>query len=138
MSIGPVQSTGSAGAERTAPANPPSAQVETASASNPSSGRNVANEDAALEPNSRSAPRGNESAELSPDEVQWQRSPQDEDQIVIKYVVSATGSVILQVPSNQVLDVGRGIQQEFARQAKNEENAQTVRAASSGGKAYGD
>jgi uncharacterized FlaG/YvyC family protein len=138
MSIGPVQSAGSAGAERPAQNNSPAAQSETASASSPISGRSAANEEPALEPSSRSAARSNESAELSPDEVQLQRSSQDEDQIVIKYVVSATGSVILQVPSNQVLDVGRGIQQEFARQAKSEENAETVRAASSGGKTYGD
>jgi hypothetical protein len=138
MSIGPVQSAGSAGAERPAQNNPPAAQSETASASSPISGRSVASEEPALEPSSRSAARGNESAELSPDEVQLQRSSQDEDQIVIKYVVSATGSVILQVPSNQVLDVGRGIQQEFARQAKSEENAETVRTESSGGKTYGD
>ena len=59
---------------------------------------------------------------LSQDKVQVQHDGQVQDQIVIKYLDQNTGDLILQVPSDEVLNVDRGIYQEFASQARAREN----------------
>lgn len=61
------------------------------------------------------------------EEVEVQRDPLGSGQIVVRYLDKATGDLILQVPSNQVLSVARGINQEFQREAK---DAQATIAAS--------
>jgi hypothetical protein len=56
------------------------------------------------------------SSELPEDEVQLQRDPETNGDVVIKYL-DHSGSLVLQVPSSQVLGVARSIIQEFAQAA---------------------
>jgi uncharacterized FlaG/YvyC family protein len=63
---------------------------------------------------------------LTQDEVQVQRDAQISEQIIIKYLDQNTGNLILQVPSDQVLNVAHGIHQEFEQQLKTEENVVTT------------
>ena len=58
--------------------------------------------------------------ELAQDVVEVQRDSQITNQVVIKYMVQATGQVILQVPSSELLAVDRGISQDLQREVKPE------------------
>lgn len=57
------------------------------------------------------------SFEMHQDEVQVQRDSETNGVIVIKYL-DHSGSVVLQVPSPQVLGIMRAIDQDFAEKAK--------------------
>lgn len=52
------------------------------------------------------------------DVVQVQHDSQVTEDVVIRYTVRATGRVILQVPSEEVLGVARGISADFREEAK--------------------
>ncbi len=52
------------------------------------------------------------------DVVQVQHDSQVTEDVVIRYTVQATGRVILQVPSAEVLNVARGISQDLRHEAK--------------------
>lgn len=56
-------------------------------------------------------------SELPQDEVHVQRDSSANGEIVIQYV-NQFGSVVLQVPSSQVLDVARAIEQSLEREAE--------------------
>lgn len=56
-------------------------------------------------------------AEFPEDEVQLQQDSEIKDQVVVRYLDKASGQVVLQVPSAQVLAVDRGIYDEFRKQA---------------------
>lgn len=76
-----------------------------------------------------------ESQQLPQDEVQVQRDPETTE-IVIKYL-DRSGSVILQVPSSQVLGVAHAIEQDLAQEAKVRASASAPHADSEGGKVHG-
>ena len=57
------------------------------------------------------------------DVVQVQHDSQIADEVIIKYTVEATGRVILQVPSAEVLGVARGISQDLRQEAKLESSS---------------
>ena len=57
------------------------------------------------------------SPEVPQDEVQVQRDPGVDDEIVIKYV-DHSGDLILQIPSSQVLGVAHAISRDFEQEAK--------------------
>ncbi len=57
-------------------------------------------------------------AEFPQDEVEVQQDTQIKDQVIITYREKTTGHVVLQVPSAQVLEVARGIYEEFQKQAE--------------------
>lgn len=75
--------------------------------------------------------------EFPPDEVQLQLDTQIRDQVIIKYTDKATGEVVLQVPSAQVLDVARGIYDDFQKETKARSAEDSVTIASVGGKPHG-
>jgi hypothetical protein len=52
------------------------------------------------------------------DEVQLQRDAEDNNQILVRYVDQKTGDLVLQIPSNQVLSVARGIYEEMQQEAR--------------------
>jgi hypothetical protein len=56
-------------------------------------------------------------AEIPQDEVELQQDSEIKDQVIIKYLDKSTGGVVLQVPSQQVLAVARGIYEDFQKQA---------------------
>jgi uncharacterized FlaG/YvyC family protein len=62
-------------------------------------------------------------AEAPQDVVQVQHDSQITDEVIIKYTVEATGRVILQVPSAEVLSVARGISQDLREEAKLESSS---------------
>lgn len=62
------------------------------------------------------------SREIPQDEVQVQRDGGTNGEIVIRYV-DASGDVILQVPSSELLGMARAIAGDFQAQAKLHENA---------------
>jgi hypothetical protein len=70
------------------------------------------------------------SAELQQDEVQVQRDTDADDEIVIKYV-DHSGNLILQMPSSEVLDLARAINQDLQQEAR-------VRANVGGAQSKGD
>ncbi len=55
-------------------------------------------------------------AEFPQDEVQLQQDPQMKNQVIVRYLDKATGDVVLQVPSAQVLAVARAIYEDFQKQ----------------------
>ena len=71
--------------------------------------------------------------ELPQDEVQVQRDFQTNDDIVVRYMNHA-GSLILQVPSTQILGLERAIDQDFQREAKARATAESAQV--EGGKAH--
>jgi hypothetical protein len=124
MSIGPVQGVGQVFDGPSANANMRSRQALPGSASHPAPGRSSQPDVAtASKRETVGAGRPSESAELPQDEVQVLRDSQVQDLIVIKYLNQASGTLILQVPSAQVLNVDRGIQQELEQQAKVRDSA---------------
>jgi uncharacterized FlaG/YvyC family protein len=77
------------------------------------------------------------SSDFPPDEVQLQLDSQIRDQVIVKYTDKATGEVVLQVPSTQVLGVARGIYEDFQRQTKQRASAEEAAAVAAGGKQNG-
>ena len=124
MSINPVHSFGTeSGAEASAanlrPPRPQPAAVSvtvTIPAQQPGSG---------TVPNSETQHVQKVAAEpeLPEDVVQVQHDSQIRDEVIIKYTVEATGRVILQVPSAEVLSVARGISQDLREEAKLESSS---------------
>jgi hypothetical protein len=57
------------------------------------------------------------------DVVQVQHDSQITDEVIIQYTVQATGRVILQVPSAEVVSVARGISQDLRHEAKLENSS---------------
>lgn len=68
--------------------------------------------------------RAPQSFELPQDEVQVQRDRETNNQIVIRYL-DASGQLILQIPSSQVLGLARAIAQTFEEQASARETRAT-------------
>ena len=129
MSIGPVQNFGPVTEAPPAKASPPADSSHTTANQHLAAERVAQPETGNLPTQEQTGTRNVPSpAELPQDEVQVQRDPQIRDEVVIQYVVTATGSLILQVPSAQVLSVRRGIDQEFQQQAKARESAGTAAA----------
>jgi len=75
--------------------------------------------------------------EAAPDVVELHQDPEIKDQIIIQYLDQAK-NVILQVPSNEELNVERSITQEFQQAAKLRASEATGVAGSEGGKIHGD
>jgi len=75
--------------------------------------------------------------ELPQDVVEVHQDPDIKDQIIIQYLDPAK-NVVLQVPSNQELDVERAIVQEFNQAAKLHAAESTPTTQSEGGKTHGD
>jgi hypothetical protein len=75
--------------------------------------------------------------ELPEDEVQVQRDSGAGGEIVIKYL-DQSGGVILQVPSSQVLEVARAIDQEVAQEEKTLANRDAAQSSHEGDKVHGD
>lgn len=118
MSIGPVQALGPESATQTADANvgvvrprSTSASAAALSGQQPNSGR-LRNQEITSQQNP-------ETKDESPqDVVQVQRDSQVSNEIVIKYTDQATGRVMLQVPSSEVLAVAQGITQDLRHETK--------------------
>lgn len=127
MSIGPVQNFGPVADAPSAKASPPAERSHTTANQHQAAERAAQPETGNLpkqeQPGTRNVPSP---ADLPQDEVQVQRDSQIRDEVVIKYLNTATGDLILQVPSEQVLSVDRGIYQEFQQQAKARDNADTA------------
>jgi regulator of PEP synthase PpsR (kinase-PPPase family) len=118
MSINPVQSLGTESGAQASAANlraprPQPAPVTVAihAQEQPGSG---------TFPNPATQPAQKVAAtpERAEDVVQVQHDSQVTDEVIIKYTVQATGRVILQVPSAEVLNVVRGISQDLQQEAK--------------------
>jgi hypothetical protein len=134
MSINPVQGFGAVSEAqfadvnlRLSPGRPSAAEAE-----------NPARPDPGTSPSPEvSVPQNvSVSAELQQDEVQVQRDTDADDEIVIKYV-DHSGNLILQVPSSEVLDLARAINQDLQQEARVRANQGGAQAESEGGKAHG-
>jgi hypothetical protein len=75
--------------------------------------------------------------ELLPDVVEVHQDPDIKGQIIVQYLDQAH-NVILQVPSNQELNVEHGIAQEFQQEAKLRATVATAHPGSEGEKTYGN
>lgn len=103
-------------------------------------GRHPAGSARAVQPNSGTSPNQNihrsqptpTSADMAEDEVQVQREDPINGEIVIRYV-DHSGKLILQVPSAQVLDVARGIEQSLKDTAKSRNEASVTSPGTEGG-----
>ena len=138
MSIGPVQSLGLVKEQPVADAVRPASTSQTTAPQNGTTEK-VAQPGVGTQPRqeastSKSAPA---LSELPQDEVQVQRDSQIRDEVVIKYLNTATGDLILQVPSAQVLSVDRGIYQEFAQQTATRASASAAAVADKGDERHG-
>ncbi len=138
MSIGPVQNLGSVSQEPSAKANPPAERSQTSANQQEPAEKTAQPETGTLPKQNETAVKNLPSpAELPQDEVQVQRDSQNRDEVVIKYLDKATGDLILQVPSAEVLSVARGIYQEFGQQAKVQQSADTATVTDKGEKSHG-
>lgn len=139
MSIGPVQNLGLVKEE------PSASGVRQTGNSQPSAVPNEIQKKV-IQPGTGTQPKPEDlggknlpaSAELPQDEVQVQRDSQIRDEVVIKYLDTASGDLILQVPSAEVLSVDRGIYQEFQQQAKVRDDAGPAPTANKGEKSRGN
>lgn len=78
-------------------------------------------------------------AEFPEDEVQLQQDTEIRDQVIVRYLDKSTGGVVLQVPSQQVLAVARGIYEDFQKQAATREPGDSTASVSGeGGKPNGN
>jgi hypothetical protein len=118
MSINPVQSFGTESGAQASAANlrPPRPQPTPASVTahapeQPSSGTFPNQE-------TQNAQKVAAASEVPQDVVQVQHDSQITDEVIIQYTVQATGRLILQVPSAEVLNVARGISQDLRQEAK--------------------
>ena len=75
--------------------------------------------------------------ELPEDVVEVHQDPEIKSQIIVDYSDKAK-NVVLQVPSNEELDVERGIAQEMQQAAKLRASGGTAAAGGEGGKTHGD
>ena len=118
MSVNPVQSFGTESGAQTSAVNlrPPQPQPSPVSVTvhaqvQSSSGRfpNQETQNAQKVAGESAAPQ---------DVVEVQHDSQITDEVIIQYTVQATGRLILQVPSAEVLNVARGISQDLRQEAK--------------------
>ncbi|HLW89278.1 MAG TPA: hypothetical protein VKR57_12355 [Terriglobales bacterium] len=138
MSIGPVQNVAPVTENQSAKANLPAERPQT-----PAYPHGVAEKVA--QPGTGNLPKqegpGTKNlpapSQLPQDEVQVQWDSQIKDEVVIKYLNTATGDLILQVPSAEVLSVDRGIYQEFQQQAKVKESVSPAPAIDKGEPSHG-
>jgi hypothetical protein len=138
MSVGPVQSVGFVKEEQTGSGIRPDGQSQTTA---PQTGEM----EKAAQPATGYLPKAEQAgtksipspAELPQDEVQVQRDSQIRDEVVIKYLDTVSGNLILQVPSAEVLSVDHGIYQEFQQQAKVRDDTSVAAAEGKGEKSYG-
>jgi hypothetical protein len=138
MSIGPIQSFPPAAS---AQALNPSVGLSRAEA-RPESG--AAEEDAA-QPVSGTLPKQETSTakgapstyELPDDVVEVHQDPESKNRVIIQYLDQAK-NVILQVPSNEELNVERGIAQDFQAAAKLRASAGKAAVNDEGRKTHGD
>jgi hypothetical protein len=118
MSIGPVAALASAGEVQLAGAN--SRPRQAAPSPPPAQEQEVVQFDAGRTPEQAVSDAANvhRSPDLTQEEVQVERDSQIREQIIVRYMNQTTGNLILQVPSDQVLNVAHGIYQEFEEQVK--------------------
>lgn len=136
MSINPVPAIGPVSDGQSADARSDPRQQPASAAS----GTEIAQPDPGTQPNqeTRIPQNVSESNDLPQDEVQVQRDTETTE-IVIKYL-DRSGSVILQVPSSQVLALAHAIAQDFHQAATEQQAAQGERATEAdgeGGKVHG-
>lgn len=127
MGMNPVQGIGSADdrtLRSTEPVSPLPAERPEPPDSGPPSKREIAS-DRNVSPLS----------EIPQDEVEVQRDSEANDEIVIRYMDHA-GNLVLQVPSSQVLNVARGIDQDLARETRSRDTA-VATPEGEGGKTHG-
>jgi hypothetical protein len=138
MSIGPVQSLEPVSQEPSAKANPPAERSQTSANQQEPTGKTAQPETGTLpKPKAAGVKNPPSPAELPQDEVQLQQDSQIRDEVVVKYLDRATGGLILQVPSAEVLSVDRGIYQEFREQDKVHESAGRATVADKGEEPHG-
>jgi hypothetical protein len=82
------------------------------------------------------SPNNNLVSQLPQDEVELQRDSQADGAIVVRYMDHA-GNLILQVPSEQVLNVTQSIDQDLKREEEVRAKAETAALAYEGGKTDG-
>jgi hypothetical protein len=85
---------------------------------------------------SKNLPASAQPFELPEDEVQVQRDAETNGEVVIRYL-DHSGSVILQLPSSQMLGLTRAIEQGLEQQAKARAEA-SQQASHEGGATHGD
>jgi len=128
MSIDPVQGFGPISEVGLGEGQPRVWEVQ----SSPSSGADSSTESSpnvGRLPKEESSGTNNTSAvaEFPEDEVQLQQDTEIRDQVIVRYLDKATGDVVLQVPSTQVLSVARGIYEDFQKQAETTPSGTKVR-----------
>jgi hypothetical protein len=132
MSISPVLIIPSAMDAQPQEAQPhpaPEPVTAVAKSSQPDSGNSPKQE-------SEHLPASTQPFELPGDEVQVQRDAETNGEVVIKYL-DHSGSVILQVPSSQMLGLTRSIEQDLEQEAKARTDA-GQHASREGGNKHGD
>src|SRR5579863_2311359 len=128
MSINPVQAISQIVEERLANNNARPAQSPVPAAVPP----NNPNAGTSPKPEVRQPEAASAGAELPHDVVHVQRDNQADGAVVVRYTDHA-GNLILQVPSTQVLDIARDIEQDFRTEAK---TRAATEAESKGGKSH--
>jgi hypothetical protein len=124
MSINPVHGPGADSGTQSADANPRLQRPQAAPA--PFDARSwepLPNSERLQKQASQPAESTAGENELPQDVVEVQRDSEITNQVVIKYVDQATGGVILQVPSAEVLNVAHGIVQDLRQAAKPERSS---------------
>jgi hypothetical protein len=137
MSIAPVQSFPPLRSEPSSNPGVPSSTLQAHSASAVAAG--TATPDSGTTPKQEKlvAKNSPSTGELPEDVVEVHQDPDRGDQVIIQYLDQAK-DVILQVPSQQELDVQRGIATEFQQAAQLRASERTVAARSEGEKAHGN
>lgn len=118
MSIGPVQALGPEGGPQPVDANLRVARSPSTSVSNAASSGEQAKSGRLRNQEIQLAENAATRTESPQDVVQVQRDSQVSNEIVIKYTDQATGRVILQVPSSEVLAVAQGITEDLRHETK--------------------
>lgn len=118
MSVNPVQGFGSGSEVPLGEAQPPSRQSQ----SDPSpeaAVKGLSPPDVGTLPKQESSISNHAPAadEVPQDEVKLQQDTEIKDQVIVRYLDKASGQVVLQVPSTEVLAVDRGIYDEFRKEA---------------------
>jgi len=117
MSINPVPAVGPVDGPPVGEAQPRIRQSQPDPAIQPA--RTVTLPDVGTPPKQETSPANKtpEAVEFPEDEVQLQQDSEIKGQVIVQYLDKANGQVVLQVPSEQVLAVDRGIYDEFRKQA---------------------
>ena len=118
MSINPVQSFGNESGAQASAANPRPPRPQPASATVAIHAQEQTSSGTFPNQEFQNAQKVATASEAPQDVVQVQHDSQITDEVIIKYTVQATGRVILQVPSAEVLSVARGIFQDLRQEAK--------------------